>query len=134
MTSCRRLIALAVVAGFLVFLPGCHRTPPTTAGPLYIMLTYNNGTCQQNGSTGVVDVAPGQSAIYQGAAALAEFQVQFTACPFTSCPINSPNGTSVNAGPPVANAAGNTYYYSAMTINNQQCNNIGPLGLRVWPP
>ena len=135
MTLCRRLIALAFVTGFLVFLPGCHRTPPTAAGPLTIALTIdNNGNCQQNGSTGAIDLAPGQSAIYQGASAVSQFQVQFTRCPFASCPVNSPNGASVNTGPPVPNAAGNTYLYSGMSINNRQCNNIGPLGLRVWPP
>src|SRR5512144_3138313 len=58
MTSGRRLMALAVAAGFLVLLPSCHRGGPKGTGPQYIMLTYNNGTCQQNGGTGVVDVAP----------------------------------------------------------------------------
>ena len=134
MTSGRRLMALAVAAGFLVLLPSCHHGGPTAVGPQYIMLTYNNGTCQQNGGTGLVDVAPNQAAIFQGAAALSQFQVQFSTCPFGTCPVNSPNGNSINAGQPNAGTAGKTFYYSGLTINNQPCTNTGSLGLRVWPP
>lgn len=134
MTSCRRLVSMAVVAGFLVLLPGCHRETPTAVGPLYIMLTYNGGNCEQNGSTGVLDVYQNQSVIFQGASAVSQFQVQFDRCPFTSCPVNSPNGTPVNVGPPNANTAGNTYNYTSMTINNLQCNNPGPMGMRIRTP
>ncbi len=133
MTSVRRLFVLAAVAGLLIFLPGCKSTKPGGQGPQYVMLTYNNGNCQQNGSSGVIDVVPNQAVIYQGASALSQFQIQFSSCPFASCPVSSPNGNSVNVGQPNTGAAGNTYYYSGMTINNQQCNDIGPLGVRVWP-
>lgn len=136
MTSCRRLISMAVVAGFLVLLPGCNRGTPNSLGPTYIMLTYNGGNCEQNGNTGVVDVPKNQPVIFQGASVVSQFQAQFDRCPFTStsCPVDSPNGTPVNVGKPNANAAGNTYHYTSMTINNMKCNNVGSMGLRVWPP
>ena len=99
------------------------------------MLTYNNGNCQQNGSSGVIDVPTGQNVIYQGAAALSQFNIQFAGgnCPFasSSCPVNSPNGTPINVGQANANAVGNTYYYSSMTIDNHQCTDGGAMGLRV---
>ena len=135
MTQCRRLIVLAVVAGFLVFLPSCKHNP-TAVGPFYVMLTYNNGSCQQNGSSGVIDVPSNENVIFQGGAALTQFQIQFQSCPFasTACPVNSPNGNSYNAGTPSSGAVGNTYNYTSMTINNQQCNMPGPMGMRIKTP
>ena len=136
MPSVRRLFALAVVAGLLVVLPGCHSSPTgQQQGPQYIMLTYNNGNCQQNGSSGVIDIWSSQSVIYQGASALTEFQIQFSSCPFAAanCPVNSPNGNAINVGQPTGSAVNNTYYYSSMMINNQQCTLAGPMGVRVRP-
>src|SRR5579872_1249333 len=102
MPSVRRLSALALVAGLLIFVSNCRSTPspPTALGPFYIMLTYNNGNCQQNGSTGMIDIPSDQNVIYQGATALTQFSVQFSICPFASgnCPVNSPNGSPMNVG------------------------------------
>lgn len=133
MTSVRRLFALAVVTGLLVVLPGCHGPTGQQQGPQYIMLTYNGGNCQQNGSTGVIDLWSSENVIYQGASALNQFQVQFSTCPFASanCPVNSPNGSAVNVGQPSGSAVNNTYYYSSLTINNQNCTNSGALGVRI---
>jgi len=99
------------------------------------MLTYNNGNCQQNGSTGVIDVPSGQNVIYQGASALSQFNVGFSTCPFASgnCPVNSPNGTPMNVGQPTGSAVGNTYSYTGLTINNQTCTNGGQMGVRIKP-
>lgn len=136
MTSVRKLIVLAVVTGLLIFLPGC-RKPVHQQGPFYIMLTYNGGNCQQNGSMGVIEVPYDQNIIYQGAAALSQFQINFAggSCPFApgNCPVNSPNGSPVNVGTPSANAVNNTYNYSSMMIDNQQCTDGGAMGLRVKP-
>jgi hypothetical protein len=98
------------------------------------MLTYANGNCEQNGSTGIIDVPKNQAVIFQGASVVSQFHIEFDRCPFASCPVDSPNGTPVNVGPPNANATGNTYHYTAMTINKMQCNDVGSLGMRVWPP
>jgi len=124
--------ALAVLITFLLSLAGCHRGT-TQPEPLYIMLTFNAGACQQNGSYGVVDVYQNQVVIYQTAAALPEFQVRFAACPFASCPVDSPHGMSVNVGQPNAGTAGATFNYSGLTINNQQCSDAGTMGVRVKP-
>jgi len=101
-------------------------------GPQYIMLTYNNGTCQQNGQA-VVEVSTADTVIYQGAAAISQFNIQFQSCPFasTACPVNSPNGTSVNVGQPQPNAGGNYYGYTSVTIGNQPCTNGPQMGIRV---
>lgn len=135
MTSRCSGLALVVVVSFLVFLPGCHHDIDHSKqlGPLQISLSYNNGSCQQNGSSGIIDVFQNQAVTFQGATALSQFQVQFTTCPFRACPVNSPNGTAVNAGQPNPGAEGNTYQYSGLTINNQQCNLASPMGLRVKP-
>src|SRR5579863_3148138 len=104
MPSVRRLFPLAVVAGLLLLLPGCHNKVPTgQQGPQYIMLTYNGGNCQQNGSTGVIDVWSSEPVIYQGASALNSFNIQFAGtCPYATenCPVSSPNGNPVNVGQP----------------------------------
>ncbi|MGA2370269.1 MAG: hypothetical protein ACLP3R_24105 [Candidatus Korobacteraceae bacterium] len=128
-SSCRRS-ALAVMAILLFFLPGCHRAPKDS-GPLYIMLMFNAGACEQNGSSGVIDVYQDQTVIYQTAAELAEFQVRFAACPFASCPANSPHGTSVNMGQPNAGIVGTIFNYSGMTINNQSCNDAEAMGIHI---
>lgn len=133
MTSVRTLLALAVVTGLLILLPGCHK-PVGQQGPQYIMLTYNGGNCQQNGSTGVIDIWSNQAVIYQGASALNSFQIQFAGdCPFATgnCPVSSPNGNPINVGQPNGNAVNNTFYYSSMMINAQQCTDGGAMGLRV---
>jgi hypothetical protein len=138
MSSVRRLFALAVMASILAVLPGCHSNPTgQQQGPQYIMLTYNNGNCQQNGSSGVIDIWSSQSVIYQGASALNQFNIQFsgTSCPFaaSNCPVNSPNGNAINVGQPTGSAVNNTFYYSSITINNQTCNGVGSMGVRVKP-
>ena len=68
----RKLVSLAVLAGLLVFLPSCHRHGGQSVGPQYIMLTYNNGNCQQNGGA-VAEVDTANNVIYQGAAAISQF-------------------------------------------------------------
>ncbi len=132
MTLCCRWLGLAVVVTFLTSLAGCQHKP-NAVSPLYVNLSYNGGACQQNGSSGVIDVEVGQQVIYQGATAINQFEVQFATCPFSSCPVNSPNGSPVNAGAPIAGTTGNTYYYSGLTIGNQQCNQMGSMGLRIKP-
>ncbi len=97
------------------------------------MLTYNNGACQQNGSYGIVDVGPNQPVIYQGAAPLRNFQVQFAECPFASCPVDSPHGISINVWKPKAGAAGNTFSYTGITINSQPCTNASGMGVHIMP-
>ena len=103
-------------------------------GPQYIMLTYNNGNCQQNGAA-VAEVDAQNAVIYQGAAAISQFNIQFQSCPFasTACPVNSPNGSSINVGQPVPNAAGNYFGYTSVTIGGQQCNNVQSMGVRIKP-
>ncbi len=130
MTSSCALSALAVLAAFLFFLPGCHRAPKDP-GPLYIMLMFNGGACEQNGSTDFLEVAPDRAVIYQTAAELTDFEVRFKACPFSSCPVSSPHGRSVNVGKPNPGSAGSTFDYSAITMDHQSCNNGGTMGLRV---
>ena len=134
MISAYRLLAFAVLLALVVFLPGCHKTPASNE-PQYIMLTYNGGSCEQNGSTGVVDITANQALIYQGATAQSEFKIDFTSCPLSgsNCPVNSPNGTSVNVGPPLASSAGSTFMYRSMTIDNQPCNGSQNMGVRVRP-
>jgi hypothetical protein len=121
-------LARAAFVGLLVLLTSCHRA---TAGTQYISLSNDGGTCKQNGSTGVVDVSADDKVVYQGAAAVSQFQVQFDTCPFASCPVTSANGSPVDMGKPNAGAAGKTFNYTGLTINNQPCNLPGPMGLRV---
>ena len=130
MTSTYSRAALAVLAAVLSVLPGCHRTPKDS-GPLYIMLMFNGGACEQNGSTEVIEVPADRAVIYQTAAELTDFEVRFTACPFSSCPVSSPHGRSVNVGQPNPGAGGTTFNYAGITMNHQSCNNAGTMGLRV---
>ena len=124
-------IALAVLSGFLLLLSGCGPKNVKQFGPAYVNLSYNGGNCTQNGGTGVVDLYQNQAVVYQGANTLSQFQVQFTTCPFSSCPVTSGNGAPVNIGQPNQGTIGNTYNYSSVTINNQQCNGVGSMGVRI---
>jgi hypothetical protein len=131
-------LALAVLAALLVCLPAYQRVRAGQAAPTSqnISLAYNsNGTCTQNGSSGVIDIVNNLPVVYQGATALTQFQVQFTTCPFaaSNCPVNSPNGSAVNAGTPTG-TVGTTYNYSSITINNQSCKGVSSMGVRVKNP
>jgi hypothetical protein len=129
-------IALAVCS--CLFLPACNREKGgggiSQTGTLYISLSIAaapDNTCQQNGSTGNVQVASGQNVTYQGgAAALSQFDVVFpaTSTPFASAVISSPNGAATSAGA-FSGTANTPYAYSSLTINNRQCSNPGSLGL-----
>ena len=126
----RRLLAVAICLSLLA-LPACHRSSTTESGPQYIMLTFNNAVCEQNGSTDVIEISPNQAVVYQGAAVLRQFEVRFASCPFSSCPVSSPHGTSVNIGPPKADAAGQTFNYTGITIDDLSCSNGAALGVRI---
>jgi hypothetical protein len=115
---------------FLCALPGCHRATKD-AGPLYIMLMFNGGACEQNGSTDVIEVSQDRAVIYQTAAELTDFEVRFKACPFSSCPVSSPHGRSVNVGQPNPGTVGATFNYAGITMNHQSCSNAGAMGVRV---
>lgn len=130
-SNCRRG-AFAVLAGCLFFLPGCHRATKDS-GPFYIMLMFNGGTCSQNGSSDVIEIDPDRAVIYETAAELTDFEIRFTACPFTSCPVSSPNGRSINVGPPNPGTVGTTFMYSGITMNHESCDNAGKMGLRIKP-
>lgn len=132
MTLLRKGSALAVLGGALMFLPACHHQTKET-GPQYIMLTFNAGACEQNGSTDVVTVHQGRSVVYQGASLVSQFEVRLNACPFAECPVNSPHGTSVNVGQPKMDAVGTTFNYTAMSINGDSCSNAASLGVRILP-
>jgi len=125
--------SVCVLFGLLLLLPGCHRKP-AAQGPQYIMLVFNAGACEQNGSTGIIDLSQDEAVIYQGAADPTQFRVQFVTCPFASCPVDSPHGISVNIGKPSAGTAGTTYMYSALSMSNEPCKNLGQMGVRINPP
>lgn len=133
MTTASRLLALTLLLALLFCLPGCHKTPVASDEPLYIMLVYNGGNCEQNGGTGIVDIYAGQVVIYQGATAQAQFKIDFASCPLSAdnCPVNSPNGNSANVGQPLASAAGSTFMYNSMSIDNRPCNDAQSMGVRV---
>lgn len=136
MTSRQIRFALPVMLALLIVLPSCNKPPVGQAGPFTISLAYNGGQCTQNGSTGVIDVEQNWNVTYQGAAALSEFNVQFSSCPFAAgkCPVNSPQGTAQNPGMPSAANANTTYYYSSVSISNQTCNNgPGTFGVHIKP-
>lgn len=128
---CKRS-ALAVLTGALLFLPACHHQAKET-GPQYIMLTFNAGACEQNGSTDPIEVHQDRSIVYQGASLVSQFEVRFNACPFNECPVNSPHGTSVNVGQPKTDAVGTTFNYTAMSINGDPCRNAASLGIHIVP-
>ena len=130
MTSVPRWFAVVLLAALVISFPSCHH--PEQQGPQYVMLTYNNGKCQQNGSSGVIDLWSNLPVIYQGAATLTEFQINFqNGCPFSSCPVNSPNGRSDNVGQLAVSSVGNTFNYSSMMIDNQNCTLGGAMGVRI---
>ena len=135
MTSAYRLGAFAVLLALLVCLSGCHKTPAASNEPQYIMLVYNASDCEQNGGKGIVDIYAGQPLIYQGATAQSQFKIDFASCPLSAgnCPVNSPNGNSVNVGPPLASAAGSTFMYTSMMIDNLPCKGTQSMGVRVHP-
>lgn len=134
MSACLSRIAVAAVITGVAFLPGCH-SHQLTDEPQYIMLTYNGGSCQQNGSPGMIDVDKSRAVIYQGASFLRQFRVGFTTCPFIAgnCPVSSPNGESMNVGKPNRDAAGSTFMYSGLSMDSQPCTNSAQMGLRVKP-
>jgi len=109
---------------------GCRKSADES-GPQYILLTFNNAACEQNGSTDVIEISPNRSVVYQGAATLRQFEMRFAACPFSSCPVSSPHGTSMNVGPPNPGTAGTTFNYTGMTIDNLPCSNGAALGVRI---
>ena len=127
--SSRCLIGLVICLPLLL-LVGCHKKA-SESGPQYIMLTFNNAVCEQNGSTDVIEISPNRAVVYQGAAILRQFEVRFASCPFAACPVSSPHGTSVNIGPPNPGMAGATFNYSGMTMNNESCSNGATLGIRI---
>jgi hypothetical protein len=129
MTRLCSLGASALLTGILLLVPACHHEKDT--GPQYIMLTFNAGACEQNGSTGVIDVTQDRAVVYQGASLVSQFEVRFSACPFAECPVSSPHGTSVNVGQPKRDAIGSTYSYTAMSINTDECRNASSLGVRI---
>jgi len=130
--SSARWMAL-VIPALLLLLPGCHRNTESFE-PQYIMLTFNGGACEQNGSNGVVEVIANQPVIFQGATAmLTQFQIDFSNCPFASCPVSSPAGDSANVGKPTPGSAGTTFHYAGMTIDHERCNDTENMGLRVRP-
>ena len=129
MVSRPRLLALAFLIAALVCLTSCQRVSANQNTQTISIKMNADGTCQQNGSSGVIDINNTQPVSYQGAATLSQFQVQFSTCPFTSCPVNSPTGAAVNVGVPTG-TVGTTYNISAMTINNQQCKSVSGMGLR----
>lgn len=132
MGSLARLLTFTVLTAALGLVSGCHKTP-AESGPLYILLMYNGGDCNQNGATNIVDIYPNQAVIYQGATAQSEFRIDFASCPLAAgnCPVNSPNGTSVNVGNPIASAVGSTFMYTGMTIDGQPCKDVESMGVRV---
>ena len=127
-----RFLSAVLACLLLMVLLGCHKRTSET-GPQYIMLTFNNAACEQNGSTDVIEISPNRPVVYQGAAILSQFEVRFAACPFSSCPVSSPHGTSMNVGLPNPGTAGSTFNYTGMTIQNEPCRNAGSLGVRVKP-
>jgi hypothetical protein len=130
MTSRSSWVALAFLAACLVCLTSCQHVNAGQPSPQYVNLSYNGGSCQQNGSTGIIDLYQNEPVVFQGAATLSQFQAQFTTCPFSACPVSSPTGAAVNVGQPTG-TVGTTYNYSGITINNQQCNNMQGMGVRI---
>ena len=126
---CSRAVVICLL---LLVLPACRRSAKDS-GPQYIMLTFNNAACEQNGSTDVIEIASNRPVVYQGAAILSQFEVRFAACPFSSCPVSSPHGTSMNIGPPNPGMAGTTFNYTGITIDNEPCRNAASLGVRIKP-
>ena len=134
MPAYRRRIAGAAAVALVFCFAGCH-SQSVSDEPQYIMLTYNGGNCQQNGSPGVIDVSKGQAVIYQGASLLRNFQVGLSSCPFVAgnCPVKSPNGDSINVGKPNSGTDGSTFMYNNLNIDGEPCTNAAQMGVRVKP-
>ena len=130
MTSLYSRCLCSLVMCLSLLLAGCHKKA-SESGPQKIMLTFNNAVCEQNGSTDVIEISPNQAVVYQGAAILRQFEVRFASCPFTSCPVSSPHGTSMNIGAPNPGTVGTTFNYSGVSINNLPCSNGATLGIRI---
>ncbi|MGA2903677.1 MAG: hypothetical protein ABSD98_07590 [Candidatus Korobacteraceae bacterium] len=126
MTSRASRLALAVVV-LLVCLVGYQ--PASAQNTVTINLTYNGGTCQQNGAAAAVNVTTSQSVSYMAANSV-PFQVSFSSssCPFATCTITGSTGGQTPSG-----TVGNTYYPSSVSINGQNCNNPGSMGIRINP-
>ncbi len=139
MTSRYMQLGIALAVCSCLFLPACNKAEKGGGGvgqtaTLYINLSIAaapDNTCQQNGSTGNVQVASGQNVTYQGGAvALSQFAVVFpaTSTPFASAVVSSPNGAATSAGA-FNGTANRVYTYSSLTINSRTCSNPGSLGL-----
>ena len=126
-------IVLAFFVGVLTFSTSCHHVNAKQLEKQVISLSYNGGTCQQNGQSGIVDILPDQLVVFQGASAVSQFEVDFAKCPFGTCPVKSPTGAPANAGQPAASATGKTFNYTGLTIDNKKCNLVSPMGLRIRP-
>lgn len=122
-------LALVVLTASTVFLARHLRVRAQQPATQYINLSWNGGSCQQNGSNSPVDVFQNAPIVYQGVSSLSQFQVQFSTCPLAACPVSSPSGAAVNVGNPTKGPG--VYNYSSMTINNQQCSGVGSMGLRI---
>jgi len=120
-----------VLTASIVFLAKHLSVSAKQPATQYINLSWNGGSCQQNGSSTTVDVYQNAPIVYQGASSLSQFQVQFKTCPIAACPVNSPTGAPVNVGNPTQPPG--VYNYSGLSINNQQCSGAGSMGLRVKP-
>jgi len=130
MVSGSRWLTLALLVASLIGLTSCQRVSANQATQTVAISMNADGTCTQNGSSGVIDLYKSQPVVYQGAATLQQFQVQFSTCPFGSCPVNSPSGAAVNVGAP-SGTVGTTYNLSSVTINNQTCKSVGSMGVRL---
>ena len=125
-----RWLAFALLVTSLAWLTGCQRVTASQNTQTVAISMNVDGTCTQNGSSGVIELAPAQPVMYQGAANSTQFQIQFTSCPFSSCPVSSPNGMAVNVGAPTG-TPGTTYNISSMTINNQACKGVGSMSVKI---
>ena len=130
MVSGSRWLALALLVASLICLTSCQRVSANQNTQTVAVAMNADGTCTQNSSSGVIDLYKSQSVTYQGPSNSTQFQVQFSTCPFGSCPVSSPSGTAVNAGTPTG-TIGTTYNLSSMTINNTQCKTVGSMGVRL---
>ncbi len=117
--------ALAVLAVLLICTAGYQHVSAQPPNITTITLSYNGGSCQQNGAASAVSVPAGGSVNYT-AGDSTPFSVSFSSCPFgNKCPVTQTTGTVT------ATSATGTYNYSGVTINGQSCNNPGAMGVRV---
>jgi hypothetical protein len=138
MTSRHMQLGIALAVCSCLSLWACQKEKGDGGGgqtaTLHITLSIAaapDNTCQQNESTGNVQVASGQNVTYQGGAvALSQFEVVFpaTSTPFASAVISSPTGAATSAGA-FSGTANTPFAYKSLTINNRTCSNPGSLGL-----